>query len=167
MTGARIEVTGVEPALEELGGIAGRLDDPTPLWDAIGASLAVSTQMRFERGEGPDGSPWPPSIRALATGGKTLIDSARLVQSITHNAFASGVEVGTNMLYAAVHQFGAVIRPVVAAALRFKVGKQWVTKQEVRIPARPYLGLDDDDQVEILAIARDWIVDGQAAGVTP
>ena len=58
---------------------------------------------------------------ALLTGGKTLIDSGRLLQSLTHNATDQGVEVGTNVIYAAVRRLGATIKPVTARpSLRYR-----------------------------------------------
>ncbi|HYW76729.1 MAG TPA: phage virion morphogenesis protein [Gammaproteobacteria bacterium] len=47
--------------------------------------------------------------------------------------------VGTNLIYAPVHEFGATIRAKRAKYLRFKVGGQWVMKEQVTIPARPYM----------------------------
>lgn len=162
MSGVSIKVDGSEAALEALGAMIARAKNTRGLFDEIGASLVVSTQRRFEDGRAPDGSPWPPSFRALAEGGKTLVDTARLMQSITHVASDGGVEVGTNVLYAATHQLGATIRPVNAKALAFKIGGREIFAQEVTIPARPFLGLDDDDETEILAIAGDWIGAGEA-----
>ena len=99
-------------------------------------------------------------------GGKTLVDSARLMQSITSNASDTGVEVGTNVLYAAIHQFGGTIRAKTSRGLRFKIGKgrdaSWATRQSVTIPARPFLGIDAEDEAEIIQIATDWLTPGEA-----
>ncbi|MEX2480199.1 MAG: phage virion morphogenesis protein [Gammaproteobacteria bacterium] len=169
MDGARIQVTGQDEALEALQGYVERASNPRGMFDNIGARLVVSTQRRFERKQGPDGSPWPPAIRELLGDGRpTLRVSGILVQSLTHNATESGVEVGTNVLYAAIHQLGGTITAKTSKGLRFKVGGQWATKQQVTIPARPFLGIDEDDETEILAIARDWIADDEAGtGAAP
>ena len=155
--GLSIEITGQEAALKSLGNIIERTSNPRGLFDLVGASLVTSTQQRFDRGRGPDGNPWPASIRALTTGGKTLVDTARLLGSLTHNATNTMVEVGTNVIYAAIHQFGGTIKPVSSSALRFKIGNRWVTKSKVEIPARPFLGIDDDDRKEIILIGEDWL----------
>jgi phage virion morphogenesis protein len=160
MTGVSIRIDGRDEALATLRDIAARAEKPRQMFDEIGASLVVSTQRRFELGKGPDGSPWPPSYRALAQGGKTLLDTARLFQSLTHVASDSGVEVGTNVLYAGVHQFGATIAAKSAPYLHFKAGGRWAKKKSVTIPARPFLGVDDEDEAEILAIAGDYILPG-------
>ncbi len=44
-----------------------------------------------------------------------------------------------DVVYALIHELGGKIVPKKAPALRFQVGGQWVTTQEVNIPARPYL----------------------------
>lgn len=49
--------------------------------------------------------------------------------------------VGTNVVYARIHEFGGVIRPKSSDGwLRFKIGGSWVTVKSVTIPARPYVG---------------------------
>lgn len=160
--GIRIKPKGIDETLAALGRIAGRLDRAEPMYDAIGGSLVASTQRRFEEGRAPDGNPWPPSIRALAEGGKTLVDTGRLMQSQTHIASETGVEVGTNLIYAAPHQFGATIRPVAAPKLRFRILGRWVSVDEVTIPRRPFLGIDEDDEREIIAIAEDFVGGAEA-----
>jgi len=152
-----MEIDGAESAIAALDGILQRASNPRGLFDNIGASLVASTQYRFETGKGPDGSPWPVSIRAAFEGGKTLLDSTRSLSSITHNATETFVEVGTNVIYAAIHQLCGVIRPVTAKFLFFKAGGSFVTKSEVTIPARPFLGLDEDDKEEIVLIGEDWL----------
>lgn len=172
MTGVALRIDGAEETLADLDAMVARLDRPRPMWDAIGASLVVSTQRRFEEGHGPDGSPWPVSYRAALTGGKTLIDSARLMQSITHIASDSGVEVGTNVLYAAIHQLGGIIRAI-GDFLAFTLADgRKIFAKSVTIPARPFLGIDEDDETEILRIAEDYVAgpstgSGQAAEGAP
>ena len=176
MTGARIELRDQDAALAELDGYLQRARDKRGMFANIGMSLVTSTQNRFERGVGPDGSPWPPSIRALATGGKTLIESARLMRSITYVASDAGVQVGTNVVYAAIHQLGGTIQQKSrTAVLHFKTNKKTgqsrfakpgkadrarkveIGAHSITMPARPFLGLDDDDNREIVQIAQDWI----------
>lgn len=157
MTGVRFELDGSEAALAALGAAAAMLDEPRPLYDEMGAMLVVSTQDRFEREEDPDGNPWPASIRVLVEGGKTLSDTRRLVNSMTHEASDEGVAVGTNVIYAAIHQTGGTISAKTSRGLRFRVAGEWATKHSVEIPQRAFLGLDADDEEEIIAIAGDWL----------
>lgn len=153
-TGFRVELSGHREAMDALGKAADRLEHPAPLFDAVGALLVASTQRRFELGVDPAGDPWPPSLRVLIEGGMTLIDSGELVASITHLANDAGVDVGTNSIKAASHQFGAVIRPVTAEALAFTIGGEAVFAREVTIPKRAFLGMDEDDEAMVLEEAE-------------
>jgi phage gpG-like protein len=47
--------------------------------------------------------------------------------------------VGSNMVYARIHEFGGEIRPVNAPALVFQIDGHWVRTQLVRMPRRPWL----------------------------
>lgn len=182
--GLTLDLPGETEALAALGALAARLEHPEPMFDLIGASLVTSTRGRFlDTSTAPDGNPWPPSLRVLAHGGKTLVLSHRLEDSITHNSSDGGVEVGTNVVYAAIHQLGGEIAVRERKqTLHFKldkrtgeVGNKFVKRGKsgfaqdvtvpahtVRMPARPFLGLDDDDNAEIVRIAEDF-VGGQEA----
>lgn len=107
------------------------------------------------------GDRWETSIRAATEGGKTLVQTAQLRNSIRSKSDASGFAVGTNVKHAATHQFGdeRTIRARRAKALRFQVGGKWVSKKQVRvsIPARPFLGLSDDDLEEIKGTVEDFV----------
>ncbi|MGQ3072572.1 MAG: phage virion morphogenesis protein [Ferrovibrionaceae bacterium] len=112
MAGVRLIVDDAE-VLAALSRARSGMTDLQPLLSDVGQSLVVSTQERFATGKGPSGVPWMPlHPRTVARkGGKTLIlvDTARLRNSITYRASAREVEVGTNVQYAAAHQFGGTI----------------------------------------------------------
>ena len=129
-----------------LGRLIGRLENPAPILDNIGRRLVTSTVNRFEREQAPSGVPWLPSRRAQEEGGQTLKDTARLCQSITHRVVGDTVEVGTNVVYGAIHQFGG------------RAGRGHSTT----LPARPFLGIDAGDRRAILRIVRRAL--GEAAG---
>ena len=166
MAGASLQVNLVGDAAftDALKAAAHALERPGGMFAAIGRMLVASTQQRFTDEAGPDGSPWPMSVRAMTQGGKTLTDKARLRNSITYAASDEGVEWGTNILYAGVHQRGATIKAKTAAGLRFKVAGSWVRKQEVQIPARPFLGIDLEDASAIAGIATDWLQKASRGG---
>ncbi len=121
-----------------LGRMVGRLANPAPVLDEIGGRLVRSTIRRFELERGPDGMPWKPSRRAQEEGGQTLTDTARLRSSITHRVSGDAVEVGTNVIYGAIHQLGG------------QAGRG----RSVTLPARPYLGVDAGDRRAILRLVR-------------
>ncbi|PZO88609.1 MAG: phage virion morphogenesis protein [Sphingomonas sanxanigenens] len=163
MAGVAITVRAAElPHVEAvLARLLERNEDLHPLMDVIGQSLETSTDMRFEDERGPDGRPWKKSIRAEQQGGKTLTDSTRLRMSITHEATADEVRVGTNVIYARPHQFGAKISGK-GGRLRFQLagGLGFRSPESVIIPARPFLGVSTDDETEILALAEDYEAEG-------
>lgn len=136
--------------------------------DEVGEAVAALTMRRFEEGKGPDGGEWQPSARAAAVGGQTLVERGTLRDSITHTVLpgAGGVEVGTNVRYGAIHQFGGRVEAKTDKGLRFRVAGQWIRKAAVTIPARPYLGLSDDDESDLVAIVDDWMR-RELAGVLP
>lgn len=144
--------------LSALARLALDQSDKAELLDDIGAGLADNTRLRFSDQTGPDGVRWKPSIRALAQGGETLRDTGRLMSSITHTVLANGVEVGTNVPYAAPLHFGATIRPTAGQFLRFSIpGAGWATVSEVELPARPFLGLDADDEQYVVDVIAQFL----------
>ena len=164
---ALIALTQVVQKLRDFKVAGGKLDDARKIdKQGINAALAEgareSTLERFKQSKGPDGRRWKTSIRAAQEGGKTLIQSAQLRNSIHAKSDTSGFALGTNVKYAATHQFGESGRTIRARkkkALRFQVGGKWVTKKQVRItiPARPFLGLSEDDMQEMKATVEEFI----------
>ena len=129
---------------------------------ALAQSARESTLERFRQSRDPSGKRWKTSIRAEATGGRTLIDTAQLRNSIKAYSDDKGFAIGTNVKHAGTHQFGVSNRTIRAKSrkgLRFKVGGRWVTKQQVKvsIPARPYLGLSSEDMQEIKSTVEEFI----------
>ncbi len=43
------------------------------------------------------------------------------------------------LVYAAIHEYGGVILPVKADALRFKIGNHWIFSKKVTMPERSYM----------------------------
>ena len=102
--------SGVRAALERM-----RLGLPLggtmqPAMENIGRALKTGTQLRFRTTTGPDGQQWEESLRARNEGGQTLSLTRRLRNSVTYQASNASVAVGTNVVYAAIHQLGGVIR---------------------------------------------------------
>lgn len=119
----------------------------------LAQSIRSSTVMRFKKEQSPDNKTWEPSSRSMRSEGKTLTDKGQLKKSIRAKSTQSGFAVGTNLVYASTHQYGAerTIRAKTSKGLRFYIGGRWVNKKKVRIkiPARPYLGLSEEDMKEI------------------
>ena len=146
--------------------VLGKLSDDglRGMLSEIGEDLAESTKQRFVTSTAPDGSRWAANSqltylgliartdKALRKDGRVnskmatklankrpLVDTGTLSDSITYQVSGSTLEVGTNTVYAATHQYGA------------KQGAYGRTRRGAPIPwgdipARPFLGLSKDDE---------------------
>lgn len=152
-----VGLTGEDAIQNALEALVSEVADLTPVMDKIGGYLVASVQRRFEISMGPEQSSWRPSIRARSEEGQTLKQSGALATFWSHRAKADGVEVGTSVPYAAIHQFGGTIRAKKAKALHFMIGGEHVIRKSVTIPARPFLGINAEDEDAILDIFRDHL----------
>jgi phage gpG-like protein len=130
----------------------------------IGEYLLISHGERFGKEQAPDGTPWEPlaestlrrkmlkgvrrgkgkkrkslttsrgtkagAINVLARS-KILVERGDLRDLLRYQASNDGLLFGTDRIYGATHQFG---------------------DPERNIPAREFLGLSEEDQVEVIAI---------------
>jgi phage virion morphogenesis protein len=151
----RLDDREVKAALRELARL-GR--DPSPPLKALGPLLVASTRDRITREVTPEGAPFRPLNPAYAAGkrgpGILRERAARggLFGSLTSEQSGRRLRVGTNKIYAAVHQFGAEIRAKRAPKLVFRLGGRLVFAGRVTIPARPFLGISEEDREEILHV---------------
>lgn len=153
-----IEVTGIEAIQTTLGKLAAVTENMRPIMAEIGNKLINEIDETFEA----EGKPkWTPLSRTALRMGytdlgrngarthnkdgqrsrgfeqyiadkKILYSSGRLRNSITQDMTDDSVTVGTNLPYAAVHQFGGM------------AGRG----RKVRIPARPFMPIDAAGNLE-------------------
>lgn len=181
MTGSRLTFT-VDDA--QARAMLARLGESgtEDLMPRLGEYLQRSTQERFKTQTAPDGTPWAPlqaryAQRKKYAKGKILTLRGHLRGGIHHQVTgATEVEVGSNTKYAAIHQLGGSIdqnaqsRQVryrsVAGRVLFAgkkhtrgVTERWVTRgaYTVDIPARPFLGISNEDEREIRSIISHWV----------
>jgi phage virion morphogenesis protein len=147
MTGAGLSLTVSIDDREVLAAFSKILDameDTTPLMATIGDGLVGSTHRRFITNTDPQGNAWA-ALNAEYERTKSkkykLVESTRLRGSITRWAGRDEVRVGTNVPYAAIHQFGGTIKPKSSSHLMFRIGDRFVAAKSVTIPARPFLGI--------------------------
>jgi phage virion morphogenesis protein len=143
----KIETDTITAALQA---IQSRLIDMTPLMRQISGIMLDAVEANFAA----EGRPkWRPSRRATGQGGKTLQDTGQLAASIVSKYTQNQAMVGTNVIYAAIHQFGGktaphVIKPKNKKALFWPGAKHPVKSVKhpgSDIPARPFLSLTDSD----------------------
>jgi phage virion morphogenesis protein len=159
--------------------IAGRITSKTKLLKLAGTIVSESVRTNFAQAGRPE--KWKPSRRGTdqAVPGKTagtLRNTNRLMNSITSKVQGDEVLVGTNVVYAAVHHFGAakgsfgeVLAQVKAHQRTSRAGKKYNVSGHGRkmklpwgdIPARPFLLVQDEDILEIEALSARWIIEGK------
>lgn len=130
--------------------------NPAPVMMEVAAIGESATRMRFRTETAPDGSRWKPSLRVQLSGGRTLTKERHLSGSVSSRSDNTSAQWGVNRIYAAIHQFGGDIKAKSGGALRFRLaGGGFVMVKKVTIPARPFLGISNDDREDILdAISR-------------
>jgi phage virion morphogenesis protein len=149
-----------------------RARDLDPALKDIGEYMLIETEARFAGEHDPEGRPWTPlKVRTLYGSSrgkkytkkgrltkrfsnyvakrKILTDSHNLRSRIVYQLGRGSVAIGTNVIYARVHQEGA----------EFSILK---TRARIRIPARPYLGANAQNRREFVAIVKDHLLRGAA-----
>ena len=137
-TGVSLNWGGFDKAL---GKAAHKLGDTQALMESVGDALVSGTLKRFQDEEDPTGKKWPKSKRAAKKDGQTLTDTALLRRSVDYAATSDKVMVGSNLPYARIHQKGG------------KTGKG----HKVDMPARPYLGVSEEDMDDVRETVADFL----------
>lgn len=132
--------------------------NPAPLLKRIAFAGENSTRARFADEEGPDGEKWVESLRKQLHGGKTMEKDGHLVGDISSDSSATEARWGSNRIYAAIHQFGGEIKAKTSKGLAFTLANgDGVITQSVTMPARPFLGLNKDDEEHIVFLVREYV----------
>lgn len=132
------------------------LENRQPLMQAISEDMLSAVMENFEQ----EGRPkWLPVQRA----GKILQNTRRLMSSIDNGADNNMAVVGTNVVYARIHNEGGTTRPHVnrprykqALAFNGRVVKK-VNHPGSVIPERRFLSLTDDDHETINHTIQDYL----------
>lgn len=154
-----------------LDGLHHAVGDLSPALEDIGADLEQSTVMRFVTNIAPDGTPWAKSAAAIKRGSATLVEHRHLQDSIHFVLDGDAVEVGSNLVYAGVHQNGHEGEVVVSSHERhftmvFGRRISGVTNvmphsRQMNLPARPFLGISAEDGAGILDRIGEHLVRAQ------
>ncbi len=162
-----IKDLGAKTGLKEL---EKRLTKPQQALKECGLVLLRSIAKTFKAGGRP--VRWTPSRRANRSRGQTLVNTARLKNSITLRVFKKKLKVGTNVKYAAIQHLGGHIEKTVAV----KKHRRFITqafgkpikgrkvlvkshdrKMNTQIPARPYLVIQKADYRMFTRIIGDYL----------
>ena len=147
-----------QSALRALNLLVRRGDDLSPAMQAIAGVLADNIEEAFQSEQSPEGSVWSPlsdttikrRVKFSYWPGQKLQQTGRLANSITSSFGRDYAIAGTNVIYAATHQFGA--KKGSFGSDRHGRPIPWGD-----IPARPFLGLSDEGIHEIEKIIARFI----------
>lgn len=130
--------------------------DASPVMAQIAGVMHDAVEENFAQQGRPKWLGLKAPVSKRRSGGMILQDSGQLAASITQASDATSATVGTNKVYAAIHQFGGQTRPHVilprnkkALAFGGRVVKK-VNHPGSKIPARPFLSLTPDDEERIV-----------------
>lgn len=163
-----------------------RIDNPLPLNKRIGQLVVDKTDERFRTQTDPEGqrwqdlkpATWQRKRRSTSSILKILQERGTLRDSIVYEADNQGVSVGSNLVYAAIHQFGGEIHQRARTGyLNYKLGRdgrpgnRFVKRRNadfqqtvefgertINIAARPYLGISDAYLEEIGELVGDYLL---------
>ena len=164
-----------------LGRVEAVLQSPSAMYKDMGEYLVSTNQNRFKTSTAPDGSKWQANSQTtymnilgqghtkkdgtLSKKGinrvmskRPLVGQGILMQDIHYQVSGNLLLVGSNMEYAATHQFGATIKPKNKKMLSWKIGNVSVFAKKVVIPARPFLGISVADKTELTNIVENHIL---------
>lgn len=178
MSGFSVQVDDAQVTAALLA-LRSRLGNLQPVMATIGQRLITQADLAFRAEQDPWGRAWQRLSQSTlrqrrqgkGTGGaKILRDTGRLAGSISYRASADQVVVGTNVLYAAIHQFGGEIqRQAHTKTLYFRtnkagtvVGNKFVKRSRSnfaqdahvnayvqRIPRRAFLPIDASGRADL------------------
>ncbi|KZE34173.1 phage virion morphogenesis protein [Crenobacter luteus] len=148
-----------QAVLRALGRLEQAAVQRAPLMRDISEIMHTAVKENFEA----EGRPRWLGMRPGGRDGRLLQDKGTLKGSISAASDNDHAVVGTDLKYAAIHQFGGKtrpheIRPRNARALKF--GGRYAKKVNhpgSDIPARPFLALTEQDADEIEAAVEDYL----------
>lgn len=122
-------------------------EDLTAPMKSIGEEMINRTQQRFRNKEAPDGTPWadnsPVTEKRKGHGRVLEGESNELSKQFSYSASNDSVEWGSLMVYAAMQNYGGT---------KAEFPHLWGD-----IPGREFIGMNDDDEDEVLAVLADHL----------
>lgn len=136
-----------KPALKIVRTSQRKITRTAPVMKAIGVAMVSSTGERFEDSKAPGGEAWeklagPRKSKKGKKADKPLVDTAVLKNSVAAESGKKRVAWGTNVIYAGTHQEGR-------KNFKAKSGRDMPN-----IPARPFVGINDNDIKTAAAILK-------------
>jgi phage virion morphogenesis protein len=157
VAGVHIEIDDRE-LKEALGKLISKCGDASLALRDIGEYLLLSHDKRWDREVSPDGVPWAElspvtlarkqKLRPGAPMGKLVF--REYLRHLHYQVTGNSLELGTDRVYGAAQQFG--MPRGYAGRGRYRTRKGSFPIPWGDIPARPFLGVSEEDRGEILDI---------------
>lgn len=154
----------------QVDGLIARGSDLHEPLDDIGQDMVSISFRAFEESRTPQGVAWQPSAAATREGRKTLIERGQrggLMGSLSYIVGPDGVTYGTNMVHAAIHQFGGTIQtPQARRSADQNAGTgfgQAFAEAVIVMPSRAFVGASETDEQRWADTIADYVA-GPAAG---
>ena len=143
--GVQYDLAGVARLQERIAKL-GNLDRRELLEQLAGVAESQTRRRISEEQKSPGGEPWQAwsaNYAATRHGGQSLLQGeGDLVDSIISEIEVDEALIGSNLVYAAIHQHG---------------GTPDMAPGPAGIPAREYLGFSQDNLDEIESVADSWL----------
>lgn len=146
MSGISINVKFDEREVTDfLSRLQARGRDLAPVFKDFGEYMVRETEGRFEGEHDPEGKPWTALSEltlAKKKGSKILTEDSFLRGDIHYDADSDQMALGTVKIYGAIQQLGGM------------AGRG----RKVEIEARPYLGINDENEAEFIEIIKEHLI---------
>ena len=120
MSGVTVKIEGLDKVQGALEAI--RRLPPREIHRIAAGAVLAGTKLRFRQGQDPKGDTW--ASKRTDEASRLQSSKRRLVRSLTSSYNDQYGKVGTNVIYAAIHQFGGTIRPRKKKALAIPLTKE-------------------------------------------
>ena len=168
----KVKSVGIKKLMEKVQHGKDSLIDLATFWDSVGMYMVKRTMRCFDKEQSPDGVKWASLSKGRIQqrnkrhkGGtmKILSDTGALRRSIAYKAYKSSVIFGSVLKYAAIHQFGGTITASKKGVYKHNYGPgkpkggSYSSRWNIKIPARPYLGVTEDDRRKVLSMMKTYL----------
>lgn len=143
----KIDLSGLSKLNGVMQNFNRKIKDRHALNLALATTLRECTRKRFATKKTPEGKDWTsPLVKSGDLRGKLLIEANEQV-----------AKVGSNLVYAAIHQFGGVIKAKKGKVLKFMTGGTTFFRPRVTIKANPYLGISENDEQALIETVNVYV----------
>ena len=171
------QLAGLNGAQREITRLIVKLTKARKYFENVGRYVQSQTiHERFDKEQTPSGEKWKglsssrvkQRMKRHKSGNmKILQDTGELRRSIQYQADDESVIIGSKLKYAKLHQFGGTITTKREGVYKHKYGptkregEKYSYQRQIRIPARPYLGITPSEVDHIKELLIQYMKRGE------